>query len=397
MIQNLETFDKKTTFAQAKYIKRKQKKHRTLVQILKPTTKTLTETYHFKSPKKIYRLSHEYIGKILAEAHIFPGKRVIIVESTSGLLTGACLSQILPSSLDQSRIENYLNEELKRDNEQNNSLTYHNDKRYCYSVLFGSIVQVFVQQDKPTSHILGCYNYTKEIMNNVILPVSFPLLPLILLDQPTIPLFKNFDNYQNKKYNEKYNNNDNDDENSMDIVNSSNSLNNNNENNNNSISSNDDDDNAEMNDSDNDNEEKKKVGFYKTEKKSFPDNDYQMSLRRILSHGSDTLIIATKKSVSLVLKEMFPFLSFGGKLVIYSIYLNEIKQCSEMLIESKKVIDLDVFSITARNFQVLPERTHPFFEVENSSGYVLSATKVYDLNNCLKNPTTKRKKKKKKI
>lgn len=53
LVKNSSTFDKKTSFAQQKYLKKKQKKYSNLVTILRPNVRLLTEMYFSRGPQKI--------------------------------------------------------------------------------------------------------------------------------------------------------------------------------------------------------------------------------------------------------------------------------------------------------------------------------------------------------
>lgn len=53
LVKNSSTFDQKTSFAQQKYLKKKQKKYSNLVTILRPNVRLLTEMYFSRGPQKI--------------------------------------------------------------------------------------------------------------------------------------------------------------------------------------------------------------------------------------------------------------------------------------------------------------------------------------------------------
>lgn len=53
LIENSETFEKKSSFSQQKYIKKKKKKHHICIQVLKPTSNLICKALFEKSPDKI--------------------------------------------------------------------------------------------------------------------------------------------------------------------------------------------------------------------------------------------------------------------------------------------------------------------------------------------------------
>ena len=53
LVKNSSTFQQKTSFAQQKYLKKKQKKYSNLVTILRPNVRLLTEMYFSRGPQKI--------------------------------------------------------------------------------------------------------------------------------------------------------------------------------------------------------------------------------------------------------------------------------------------------------------------------------------------------------
>ncbi|EFA79060.1 phosphoribosyl pyrophosphate synthetase [Heterostelium album PN500] len=89
LIDNSSSFHTKTAYSQVKYLKKKMAKHSTLIRILKPSLKTLCESYYAKDAKKICHLRFDTFGRLLTHANVRAGIRVLVVESAMGIVTGA--------------------------------------------------------------------------------------------------------------------------------------------------------------------------------------------------------------------------------------------------------------------------------------------------------------------
>lgn len=89
LMENSSTFGIKSDFAQAKYIKRKEKKYRKLYQVLPSNPATICETYTHKNRDKVMNLRYDMLAQILSHSGVHSGAHVMVVESMSGLITGA--------------------------------------------------------------------------------------------------------------------------------------------------------------------------------------------------------------------------------------------------------------------------------------------------------------------
>ena len=94
LIENSATFDKKTEFAQQKYIRKKRKKHEARFTILKPNTRLIAQLYFNRGPSKICNLRMDSIAQILAHGNVHAGCRLMLVENCNGLLLGAVMERM---------------------------------------------------------------------------------------------------------------------------------------------------------------------------------------------------------------------------------------------------------------------------------------------------------------
>jgi tRNA (adenine-N(1)-)-methyltransferase non-catalytic subunit len=65
LIENSETFQKRTKFSQEKYLRKKMQKYQVSFEVKKPTALELCETYSQQAPNKILNLRPDSLGLIL--------------------------------------------------------------------------------------------------------------------------------------------------------------------------------------------------------------------------------------------------------------------------------------------------------------------------------------------
>ncbi|KAK1443427.1 translation initiation factor eif3-like protein [Babesia gibsoni] len=97
IVDNSETFSKKTKMAQEKYIMRKEKKHMKLFYIRPCDLYNVCNCYFTSFPHKIGYMNFANLGMILYMANILHGFKVMVLDHSLGLLTGA-ISQRLAGS-----------------------------------------------------------------------------------------------------------------------------------------------------------------------------------------------------------------------------------------------------------------------------------------------------------
>lgn len=99
---------------------------------------------------------------------------------------------------------------------------------------------------------------------------------------------------------------------------------------------------------------------------------------RILTGKMDSLVIIAKEEPISILRNLLPFMKPSSTVVVYS-------QCREVLVELynelkggsiKTVTDIHIYSSFQRNYQVLPDRTHPDINMTGNSGYILVGTTI---------------------
>lgn len=91
LISNSSTFESKTAFSQAKYVKRKQMKHQRRCRIVRVTPATLCSAMHLKDSKRISNLREDTLGQIISNANVCAGQRILIMDTAvQGIITASC-------------------------------------------------------------------------------------------------------------------------------------------------------------------------------------------------------------------------------------------------------------------------------------------------------------------
>ncbi|EOQ99196.1 hypothetical protein E3P92_02727 [Wallemia ichthyophaga] len=87
-------FDQKTAYSKDKYLKKKEAKFLKFITLIPPTTFNVCE-YHFtKNSQRIRDLRVDSLSQMLTLANVQQGGRYIVIDDTSGLLTGAILERL---------------------------------------------------------------------------------------------------------------------------------------------------------------------------------------------------------------------------------------------------------------------------------------------------------------
>ncbi|CAG5136895.1 unnamed protein product [Candidula unifasciata] len=93
LIENSETFKGKTEFSQAKYLKKKKKKHILVFTVLRPTPRLVMEIFS-KEPGKICNLRPDTLSQLLNYGNVMYGSNVAVVETCQGLVLASLLQRM---------------------------------------------------------------------------------------------------------------------------------------------------------------------------------------------------------------------------------------------------------------------------------------------------------------
>ena len=101
--------------------------------------------------------------------------------------------------------------------------------------------------------------------------------------------------------------------------------------------------------------------------------------REMLRRGVNSLVVASNNPLEEV-PLLLPYLQPSGVLVVYSQYQDLLAELFAGLKRSGQWVDISMSENFMRKYQVLPMRTHPYMNMFNNSGFVLTATRVLNPN-----------------
>jgi len=89
LIENSSTFDQKTEFSKAKYIKKKQQKYQQRCRIVRCTPFSVCETVFANRPRLLLNMREDTLGQMLSHSNVSAGCQVLVYEQCAGVITGA--------------------------------------------------------------------------------------------------------------------------------------------------------------------------------------------------------------------------------------------------------------------------------------------------------------------
>ena len=95
LIENSETFQQKTKFSQAKFLKKKAKKYHHYIMVRKPSIRLLMEIHYTADPMKLLNLRIDTLAQILHAANVRSGGKFIVYETgAQGIVVAAMLERL---------------------------------------------------------------------------------------------------------------------------------------------------------------------------------------------------------------------------------------------------------------------------------------------------------------
>ncbi|EPY21200.1 tRNA (adenine-N(1)-)-methyltransferase non-catalytic subunit [Strigomonas culicis] len=94
----------------------------------------------------------------------------------------------------------------------------------------------------------------------------------------------------------------------------------------------------------------------------------------LMTRPADSLVIVDDEGPKSALADLFPFLAYGGHLVVYSPFLEDLTPLFLML--RNDCINVSISETWYRHHQVLSQRTHPTVNMSTAAGYILTGIKV---------------------
>ncbi|XP_059049113.1 tRNA (adenine(58)-N(1))-methyltransferase non-catalytic subunit TRM6 [Achroia grisella] len=310
LITNSSTFHNKTEFSQDKYLKKKEKKYFEYIQILQPNLRIVAEIMYKLDPNKIQGIRIDTLSQVMSFANVYSeGVHLLYDSGSNGLMAAALLSAIGTGTSGKLLHMHPGNMSQKQALLAMNFEADHLNR--CISVNVYSALRQFYQ---------GCDTNDTPSENK-----SSTLKRKNVDDTETdhkikVPRLKN------------------------DITEDG-------------ILSVDCHDNSEQTQSE-----------PKLPKWHF-DN---IAASQLMKNKVDSLVITCKEDPHNIFKELMEFVKPGRPFVIYYPVAEPLQQSYLKLRSFSNVAALQITNNWMRNYQVLPERTHPEVMMNGSSGFLLT-------------------------
>lgn len=332
LIENSTTFRDKTEFAQDKYIKKKKKKYEAIITILKPSTRILSIMYYAREPGKINHMRYDTLAQMLTLGNIRAGNKMIVMETCSGLVLGAMMERMGG---------------------------------------FGSIVQLY-PGDGPVRAATACFGFPKSFYGGL---HEFPLNKVNSLLNGTFSAEMFSSESKDSTLVEESNGTLEEKQ----------------------IIEQDNDDRVAEAPQSNHPEEQETVEIvsedpeYKEPKEKGSKKDYIQEKQRrqeeqrkrhleaaalLGERNADGLVVASRFHPAPLLLSLLDFVAPSRPFVVYCQYKEPLLECYTKLRERGGVINLRLSETWLRNYQVLPDRSHPKLLMSGGGGYLLSGFTV---------------------
>ncbi|XP_013166651.1 PREDICTED: tRNA (adenine(58)-N(1))-methyltransferase non-catalytic subunit TRM6 isoform X1 [Papilio xuthus] len=311
LITNSKTFHNKTGFSQEKYLRKKEKKYFEYIQILRPNLRMITEILYKLDPSKIQGIRMDTLSQIITLSNInSEGNHILYDSGSNGLLAAALLSAIGEQSTGKLIHMHPGNMSQKLALMGMNFSIEQLDR--CVSVNVYSALRQFYQ---------GCDTNSNDVLNKE--SIEGHNLKRKALE--------NLNGHKNK------------------------------------VTKIEDDTDVKSNKSnvsDNDNEE------YEPKKPKW--HFLNITASKLLSEKADSLVIACKEDPQNIFNELSSFVKPGRPFVVYYNVAEPLQNLYMTLKSKGNVAALKLTCNWMRNYQILPERTHPEVTMDNGGGFLLS-------------------------
>ncbi|KAM4770883.1 tRNA (adenine(58)-N(1))-methyltransferase non-catalytic subunit TRM6 [Rhinophrynus dorsalis] len=338
LIENSTTFRDKTEFAQEKYIKKKKNKYEAIITILKPSTRILAMMYYAREPGKICKLRYDTLAQMLTLGNIHAGSKVIVMETCAGLVLGAVMERMGG---------------------------------------FGSVIQMY-PGGGPVRAATDSFNFPKSFYKSLhefplckvesLLSGTFPSHSLST-EQDIVPVAEESNGSDNEKRDPT---GDADEESSpateceaiMDI------------NEQDGQEGMEESGEVPLNHEKGQNPEKKQHAIEKKKKQDDRRRKESETAALLQDRNADGLIVASRFHPTPLVLSLLEFVASSRPFVVYCQYKEPLLECYTKLRERGGVINLRLSETWLRNYQVLPDRSHPMLVMSGGGGYVLHGTTV---------------------
>eukprot|EP00057_Strongylocentrotus_purpuratus_P031072 XP_783506.2 PREDICTED: tRNA (adenine(58)-N(1))-methyltransferase non-catalytic subunit TRM6 [Strongylocentrotus purpuratus] len=94
LVENSSTFNERTVYSKAKYLKKKRNKYIVRFVVLRPCIRLMCEMYFNKAPSKVIQIRIDTMAQLLSAANVQSGSKVMVLENCQGLLVAAIMERL---------------------------------------------------------------------------------------------------------------------------------------------------------------------------------------------------------------------------------------------------------------------------------------------------------------
>ncbi|KAF2358878.1 tRNA (adenine(58)-N(1))-methyltransferase non-catalytic subunit TRM6 [Trinorchestia longiramus] len=326
---NSATFSSKTKYSQQKYVGKKGKKHCELVTLHKPSIDFIAESFYSNNPRTVSYLRPDSLYQVLSYCNVYPGCRALTYDSgTRGLVTAALLHRVGPSG----RLVH----------------VYSGDKGFKGPLASAVSSMDFDEATFSALSLLDINRLHKVLKPGKPSPTSDePLVidPVLLRGDSSRPP----SGPQNAEPGAG------------------------------TLPSNghEEDPQANKRKREEEVEEGSEANKSASKKKSYPRdrNSCELVSRAVLQAGVSSLVIAGRDHPAVPTLALLPFLLPGCPFAIFCSVKEPLMELF-LTLKSEGGTNLRLSETWLREFQVMPERTHPLVNMSGGGGFILSGTKI---------------------
>ena len=307
IIKNSASFQAKTSFSKAKYIKRKQLKYQPRCRLLRCTSSSICQAMYVKDARKIMNLREDSLAQILSFANVSAGSKILIFDECMGLVTGAVAQRIggygMIHALYAGKAPSH-NDTIAR---FNLSFVEHSSIKWVHAGY------IFHDEDHPEEELEG-----EDLDATERDKLGWPC-----------PLQTHTEEYLMNMDTEKVR---------VQFL-------------------------------------QKRCGrFARKLTRASPDENF--AALKNADKKCDSLILACNYDPKATLLRMLPYLESSCPFVVFSEYLEPLLECFQELQSQKLAINLRLSDTWMREYQVLPNRTHPNMTMSQNGGFILTGVKL---------------------
>ncbi|XP_053676598.1 tRNA (adenine(58)-N(1))-methyltransferase non-catalytic subunit TRM6 [Anopheles nili] len=316
LVENSKSFATKTEYSQEKYLKRKEKKYCEYITIRRPSVRLLADIYWRLDPEKVLGVRFDTLSQIISYSGVCNVGNYLLYESgTNGLLPAAMLNSIGPQT--RAKLV-HLHPGNVAQKKALLAMDFPNEQlARCVSVNIYSVLRHFYQ-DKEMNN--GEKVPLEEIMEAKPEPES---------DKSEAVANDEGVNGTHKRKHEA-------------------------------------DDGPEAI------EEEPNTKLVKLDNQKLLWEIENKAAAEIMRDKFDSLVIVAKEHPYSILKALLPFLKSSRPVLIFSTSRELLTECYVELKSEASVTYLRLTSNWMRQYQILPNRTHPDVTMSGSSGYLLT-------------------------